>query len=647
MLPQVPPAAGRAGPGPYLCCAAAPAQWRCTRCNQLSEGFVPLRRLPALRQPLNCATPHPRRRRRDRDPGGGAHRVRDRARRACLLPVRRGRLPATPSCARCSTASPRWKASTWRRCRGAITSTCPPSAAFPHRHRRGPYRRGAATGCRRSVRPGDPRTARGQCSLRCGAAARHHRTRLYDELAAEGRHALLLGLEYAWRRRLPAGPAGLPAGRASTPPSCCSPAMPTTTPAIECGDERLTYGQLRDRVAHQGRRRSGMHAACNPATASRQVARRHRLGGVLARHDLGRWCRGRRQPAGSGSGWRYMLDEAGFNVIVADGADDTPAPWHQRVITLAGGRHAVAAAAGTAGAAHRRQPGVLGAFVGHLGPAQRRSCTRSAACARSVRISAEHRHARRRSAVLQFAAVLRLSAGQPAAGRPAQRCHADPRSGVADRGVGRATSIMPRRGPDLLFSVPSLYRNLLHGLRAGPRANRRAPVRVGRRGAAGDAAPALARASGLPMLDGYGASEVLVLVLTARDGDDGLWPSPGAGIEPLDPQGLRPANRRGCWCATRCWHWAIWTVRPRWPRASRDGRFCPADLFVRTAGGGWRFAGRGTSWSRSGTLGQPARARGSGSARAAGLHEPPRHACRRRRRRRIRWSSSSPPRHMR
>jgi acyl-coenzyme A synthetase/AMP-(fatty) acid ligase len=147
--------------------------------------------------------------------------------------------------------------------------------------------------------------------------------------------------------------------------------------------------------------------------------------------------------------------------------------------------------------------------------------------------------------------------------------------------------------PTVLFSVPSLYRDLLHqGLAAGLAAGG-----LRRCVSAGETLPASLRtawheATGLPMTDGYGASEVLALVLTANDGDDGLQASPGTEVEPFDAEAAASGGptRLKLRCATQA---LGYLDRPAAQADSfRDGAFCPADLFVGTAGGGWRFAGR-------------------------------------------------------
>jgi acyl-coenzyme A synthetase/AMP-(fatty) acid ligase len=154
-------------------------------------------------------------------------------------------------------------------------------------------------------------------------------------------------------------------------------------------------------------------------------------------------------------------------------------------------------------------------------------------------------------------------------------------------------AIVEKTRPTVFFSVPSLYRSLLHaGL-----APTLAAAGVRRCVSAGEALPATLRsawreATGIGMLDGYGASETLVLVLTALDEDDGLQPSPGVQVQAVDAEAARVGiPTRLC---IRVSTLALgYLDRPAAQAESfRDGAFCPADLFLRTEGGGWRFAGR-------------------------------------------------------
>jgi len=139
--------------------------------------------------------------------------------------------------------------------------------------------------------------------------------------------------------------------------------------------------------------------------------------------------------------------------------------------------------------------------------------------------------------------------------------------------------------------VPSLYRNLLHeGLAPAIAA---AGVRLCV--SAGEALPPSLRdewqrQTGLAIANGYGASETLVLVMIDRGDGQGFRPSPGVEVQPLDavPDGM---PSRLCIRAPTL---ALgYLDRPQAQAENfRDGAFCPADLFARDAGGGWRFAGR-------------------------------------------------------
>lgn len=148
-----------------------------------------------------------------------------------------------------------------------------------------------------------------------------------------------------------------------------------------------------------------------------------------------------------------------------------------------------------------------------------------------------------------------------------------------------------RQRPSVLFSVPSLYRNLLHeGL-----APRIAQAGVRLCVSAGEALPAALRAqwreqTGLAIVDGYGASETQVLVMLGRDDAIGFVPSPGVDVRPLDDVAPGVPTRLLIRASTLA---LGYLDRPQAQAETfRDGAFCPADLWLRTAGGGWRFAGR-------------------------------------------------------
>jgi acyl-coenzyme A synthetase/AMP-(fatty) acid ligase len=146
--------------------------------------------------------------------------------------------------------------------------------------------------------------------------------------------------------------------------------------------------------------------------------------------------------------------------------------------------------------------------------------------------------------------------------------------------------------PSVLFCVPSLYRNLLHeGLAPGIAS---AGVRLCV--SAGEALPASLRAAwleqtGLAIVDGYGASEVLILVMLDRGDGKGFTPSPGVEVQTIGDAPADAPTR----LAFRAPTLALgYLDRPQAQAETfRDGMlFCPADLFRRNQSGGWAFAGR-------------------------------------------------------
>lgn len=366
---------------------------------------------------------------------------------------------------------------------------------------------------------------------------------------------------------------------------------PVDATALECNGERMSYGQLRDRVA--------CAAAAWQARGLRpgdRVAVKLPDGFDWVVTWLGTmWAGGvavginPRIPAPE---WQTILEEAGFDAIVAESSEDTPPPWRDRVVDLADGRRAVAEA--TPVAPLRVPPDAPAFWVHSSGTSGRpKAVVHAHRCLREVgRVSSE------RIGIVcadRLFASSRLFFTYPLA----NLLLAGLRVGatlILDAQWPNARSVaatVAATHPTVLFSVPSLVRDLLHeGLAAGL-----ADAGVRLCVSAGEALPASLRqawreATGLPMIDGYGTSEVLVLVLTALDGDGGLRPSPGVTVEPLDAVAAAAGGptRLRMRCATQA---LGYLDRPAAQADSfRDGAFCPADLFVRTEGGGWRFAGR-------------------------------------------------------
>jgi acyl-coenzyme A synthetase/AMP-(fatty) acid ligase/rubrerythrin len=361
--------------------------------------------------------------------------------------------------------------------------------------------------------------------------------------------------------------------------------------ALVCGDQQLTHGELRDRVARAA-----------AVWRARGLERGHRvaiklpdgLDWVVA--FLGTlWAGGTAvavNPRIPAPEWHYILDEAGFTVILAETADDTPPPWRDRVVLVDEGRRAVAAASPVA--PRLVDPETPAFWVHSSGTSGKpKAVVHAHRFAREVeRVSRERLGI---GADDRLFATSRLFFSYPqtnslwAGLKLGATVVLDPQWPTAQ---SVAATVAAAR-PTVLFSVPSLYRLMLHeGLAAGLAA---AGVRLCV--SAGEALPQSLRAAwraqtGLPMVDGYGASETLVLVLTAGEGDDGLQPSPGVRLRPLDAEAAaegRPTRL----CFRVDMQFLGYLDRPAAQADSlRDGAFCPADLFVAAASGGWRFVGR-------------------------------------------------------
>jgi len=360
--------------------------------------------------------------------------------------------------------------------------------------------------------------------------------------------------------------------------------------AIECGGERFSYGELRDRTA----RAAAVWRAHGVGPGSRVAVKLpDGIDWVVA--WLGAvWAGGVAvgvNPRAPEADWRFMLEQADFGVIVAESPADTPEPWRRRVITLAEGRAAVASAAPVP---PQRVDGETPAFWVHSSGTSGRpkAVVHAHRCAQEIgRIS----HQR-----LGIGAGDRLFASS-------RLFFAYPLTNLLLAGLRiGATLVLDDQWPSavsvaattaqsrvtVLFSVPSLYRDLLHEGLAPVLAAGGVRLCV----SAGEALPSPLRdawhaAGGPPIADGWGASELLVLALTALPGDDALQVSPGIEVQPLDAGAV--AAGAPTRLLVRSPTLALgYLDRPAATAESfRDGAFCPADLFVRQ-GAGWRFAGR-------------------------------------------------------
>jgi acyl-coenzyme A synthetase/AMP-(fatty) acid ligase/rubrerythrin len=428
---------------------------------------------------------------------------------------------------------------------------------------------------------------------------------LYRELAAEEReHAAMLATEYArWR----AGKPGLLGSETEIAPA--ADAVPAATMnaaemvlaghaddriALVCGDVQLTRGELRERVARAG-----------GAWRARGLARGDRVAVKLAdgidwivAYFGAMWAGGVAvgvNPRVPAIEWRAILDAAGFRFILADTVDDTPAPWSAELVPLNTWRAEVARTAPCA--AEPMQPEDPALWVHSSG-----TSGRPKAVVHPQRIAREiERVGRERLGLTaddRIYASSKLFFSYPLANciftglKLGATVILDPQWPTAQ---GVVASVVARRA-NVLFSVPSLYRNLLKEGLAGQLAQCGVRLCV----SAGEALPSSLRdewkrQTGMTIVNGFGASETLVLVLVDSDDGRGLRASPGIEVVPLADAstvgeggtGPRRVLVRGTTVAIGYWN------RPdAQTEHFRDGGFAPSDLFERGDDGGWRFAGR-------------------------------------------------------
>lgn len=424
---------------------------------------------------------------------------------------------------------------------------------------------------------------------------------LYEELATEEReHASTLAAAYErWRRDKPEqpnvallGPSAPHASgvRASSAHNAASIVFERADPArtaLVAGGESLTYAALREAVARAAGelRRRGI-------LPGDRVAIKLPDGFDWVIGHLGAMWAGAiavpvnpRVPAAE---WQYILEEAGFSLILAESADDTPAPWNARVALLDEFRR------GSRAAAPMDPCPVAPDAPAHW-------CHSSGTSGRPKAVVHAHRFARRIEQVLEEGIDL----------TPDDRLYASsklffayPQTNSLWTGlkVGATVIVDPRwpnaagvaeivaaTRPTILLTVPSLYRNLVHdGL---GRAIGAAGVRLCL--SAGEALPPSVRAawreqSGLEIVNGYGASETMVLAMLDRGA--GFEPSPGVDIRPLATVEPGMPTRMAIRAPTVA---LGYLDRPQAQAEHfRGDTFVPADLFVEDAEGRWHFAGR-------------------------------------------------------
>jgi len=431
---------------------------------------------------------------------------------------------------------------------------------------------------------------------RAGAAAPGSaQHQLFLELAAEEReHAEMLETELRrWRERRPGifGDTVTATGPTMNAAAVLLAGKDPTHCALECGNQRISYGELTERVA----RAAGLWQAKGVRPGDRVAIKLpDGIDWVIA--YLGTIWAGAVavavNPQVPAAEWQYILDEAGFNLILAESAAGTPAPWDARVVLLEEGRREITATAPIEPVALPEDAPVLWSHSsGTTG--KPKAIIHAQRFARAVeRVSRER---------LGITAADRLfPTSKLFFAYPQTNCIfaglkigatilIDPSWPTPDSVVATVAAVRPT----VLFSVPSMYRALLQGGQAA--AIGKAGVRLCV--SAGEAIPpgtrnAWQQASGVGMADGYGASEVMVLAMTTMPGEEGLRPSPGIELTPVDPAAAASGVPTRLLLRTGTTALGYLDRPAAQADAFRDDAFCAADLFVQHKDGSWRFAGR-------------------------------------------------------
>ncbi|MCC7326509.1 MAG: 4-hydroxybenzoyl-CoA reductase subunit beta [Burkholderiales bacterium] len=359
--------------------------------------------------------------------------------------------------------------------------------------------------------------------------------------------------------------------------------------ALICANQRLSYAQLRDQVARAASalRRHGIGRGD-------RVAVRLPDGIAWVSAMLGAmWAGGVAvgvNPRIADDEWRSILGDADFRCIIAQAHVDTPAAYRDREILEDAWLREVAAAA-------PMLPEAMDAAAPALWTHS------SGTSGRSKAVIHPHRFADRIEVVgaetlgITAADTLYASSKLFFAYPQANALYTGLKLGatvVLDAGWPTASSVaatIAAQRPTVLFSVPSLYRNLLKEGHARGLAGNGLRVSVSAGEALSDSLrDEWRRQTGLTLVDGFGASETLILVLVDRGDGAGAVPPPGVSIEALrSGDDAAPTRIRIRAPSLAIGYWQ----RPGDDAVSFvDGAFCPADLFERQGDGAWRFAGR-------------------------------------------------------
>lgn len=155
----------------------------------------------------------------------------------------------------------------------------------------------------------------------------------------------------------------------------------------------------------------------------------------------------------------------------------------------------------------------------------------------------------------------------------------------------RVRQMLARHAPSVLFSVPTLYSKMLQAKVASAVGSSSVRHCV----SAGEALPATVRsewtaASGLSPISGYGTSETLCLMLRAEHDDGLLRPTPRTEVR--DDEDAEAAVPRRIWLRAPTVALGYWNRPAAEADGFRDGWFSPGDMFLPHADGTYEFVGR-------------------------------------------------------
>lgn len=155
----------------------------------------------------------------------------------------------------------------------------------------------------------------------------------------------------------------------------------------------------------------------------------------------------------------------------------------------------------------------------------------------------------------------------------------------------RVLEMVRQHKPTLVFCVPTLYNKMLQSGVAPQLAKQGIRYFV----SAGESLPASVRiawreATGLGIVSGYGTSETLCLMLYSERDDGLLRPTPDTqirfleGVDAASPQRIRLASSTNAL--------GYWKRAQAQADGFQSGLYCPGDLFLRHADGQLEYAGR-------------------------------------------------------